>query len=154
MPTTRRTSNHGTKATRSKPDHGPAQSKLAFHGPQGGARVTKAGAGAGSKKDVTKAKSKSDVTAKAVAASEAVQDANELPKEISPPAEDEAAVQGAARELTDVEKEAWSVGSRQIAEYWREKERGRLAPRVHQEGLGLHEKILREWDTNGRFGVS
>ena len=28
-----------------------------------------------------------------------------------------------------------------------------MAPRVHQQALGLHEKVLREWDTSGQYGV-
>ncbi|KAF2228075.1 DNA polymerase delta, subunit 4-domain-containing protein [Elsinoe ampelina] len=39
-----------------------------------------------------------------------------------------------------------------IKSYWREKEAARLAPRVHQEGLSLAEKILREWDMSGQYG--
>jgi len=28
-----------------------------------------------------------------------------------------------------------------------------MAPRVHQQALGLHEKVLREWDTSSQYGV-
>ena len=50
----------------------------------------------------------------------------------------------AARKVTD----------KQIKAYWTAKEQARLAPRVHQGSLSLHEKCLREWDMQTRFGVS
>lgn len=49
-----------------------------------------------------------------------------------------------ARKITDT----------QIKRYWREKENERLAPRVHQEDLTVYEKLLREWDMSGQYGVS
>jgi DNA polymerase delta subunit 4 len=39
-----------------------------------------------------------------------------------------------------------------LKRYWRAKESERKAPRVHQEDLPLHEKILREWDMSGQYG--
>ncbi|KAK4986935.1 hypothetical protein LTR50_004978 [Elasticomyces elasticus] len=51
-----------------------------------------------------------------------------------------------------VEAQARSVSEAQIKKYWREKEQERKAPRVHQEGLGVAEKVLREWDVSGQFG--
>ncbi|GAM90173.1 hypothetical protein ANO11243_082130 [Dothideomycetidae sp. 11243] len=47
---------------------------------------------------------------------------------------------------------ARKVSAAKIKAYWREKERLRLAPRVHQQDLSLGEKILREWDMSGQFG--
>lgn len=49
-----------------------------------------------------------------------------------------------ARRITDV----------QIKKYWRGKEADRIAPRVHQQGLDVAEKILREFDMSGQYGVS
>lgn len=49
-----------------------------------------------------------------------------------------------ARKMTDV----------QIKRYWRQKEQERLAPRVHQQDLTTYEKVLREWDMSGQYGVS
>ncbi|KAF2217282.1 hypothetical protein CERZMDRAFT_32368 [Cercospora zeae-maydis SCOH1-5] len=40
----------------------------------------------------------------------------------------------------------------QITRYWRAKEQERKAPRVHQEDLSLHEKVLREWDMQSHYG--
>ncbi|TKA37747.1 hypothetical protein B0A54_09749 [Friedmanniomyces endolithicus] len=56
--------------------------------------------------------------------------------------------------LADEEAQARSVTETQIKQYWRQKEAMRLAPRVHQEGMTVYEKVLREWDMSGQFGVS
>ncbi|EXJ78542.1 hypothetical protein A1O1_08943 [Capronia coronata CBS 617.96] len=52
-----------------------------------------------------------------------------------------------AREL-----EAEKVTDSQIKKYWRAEEDSRLAPRVHQETLSLHEKILRHFDLSSQYG--
>jgi len=54
--------------------------------------------------------------------------------------------------VDDEEARARKVKDGQINEYWRRKERERKAPRVHQEGLSVHEKVLREWDMSGQYG--
>lgn len=54
----------------------------------------------------------------------------------------------------DEEAQARKITDAQIKKYWRAKEQERLAPRVHQEELGLYEKVLREWDMSGQYGVS
>lgn len=54
----------------------------------------------------------------------------------------------------DEEAEARKISQAQINKYWRAKELERKAPRVHQQDLGVHEKILREWDMSGQYGVS
>ncbi|KAK0259715.1 hypothetical protein LTS09_005557 [Friedmanniomyces endolithicus] len=56
--------------------------------------------------------------------------------------------------LADEETRARSLTETQIKLYWRQKEALRLAPRVHQEGMTVYEKVLREWDMSGQFGVS
>ncbi|KAL9102047.1 MAG: hypothetical protein Q9163_002755 [Psora crenata] len=58
------------------------------------------------------------------------------------------------KEVKRDEKEvaALKVSEAQIKKYWKEKEDARIAPRVHQEGLGVHEKILRHFDLNTQFG--
>lgn len=52
------------------------------------------------------------------------------------------------------EAEARNMTETQIKRYWRAKEQERKAPRVHQEDLSVHEKVLREWDMSGQYGVS
>ncbi|KAK0968064.1 hypothetical protein LTS01_016871, partial [Friedmanniomyces endolithicus] len=56
--------------------------------------------------------------------------------------------------LADEEALARSVTESQIKLYWRQKESPRLAPRVHQEGMTVYEKVLREWGMSGQFGGS
>ncbi|EGP84458.1 uncharacterized protein MYCGRDRAFT_47547 [Zymoseptoria tritici IPO323] len=53
---------------------------------------------------------------------------------------------------TEDESEARKVSATQINKYWRAKEAERKAPRVHQQDLSTHEKILREWDMSGNYG--
>ncbi|KAF2772754.1 hypothetical protein EJ03DRAFT_371674 [Teratosphaeria nubilosa] len=52
----------------------------------------------------------------------------------------------------DEEQQARKIPETQIKRYWRQKESERLAPRVHQEDLSVHEKVLREWDMSGQYG--
>jgi DNA polymerase delta subunit 4 len=42
----------------------------------------------------------------------------------------------------------------QIKKFWRDQESLRLVPRVHQEDLDVHERVLRLWDVSGQYGVS
>ncbi|OAP62696.1 hypothetical protein AYL99_01923 [Fonsecaea erecta] len=48
----------------------------------------------------------------------------------------------AAEKITDV----------QLRKYWQAEEDSRLAPRVHQSDLSLHEKILRHFDLSSQYG--
>lgn len=65
--------------------------------------------------------------------------------------------QGAA-ETKDVKSEAEEKGSKvsdaQVKRYWTSKEDERIAPRVHQRGLSVNEKILRHFDLSSQYGVS
>lgn len=56
--------------------------------------------------------------------------------------------------VADEEDQARKVTDTQIKQYWRKKEQERLAPRVHQDDLTVYEKVLREWDMSGQYGVS
>ncbi len=56
--------------------------------------------------------------------------------------------------VADEEERARKITDVQIKKYWRQKEQERLAPRVHQEDLTVYEKVLREWDMSGQYGVS
>lgn len=56
--------------------------------------------------------------------------------------------------VADEEEQARKITDTQIKQYWRKKEQERLAPRVHQEDLTVYEKVLREWDMSGQYGVS
>ena len=48
---------------------------------------------------------------------------------------------------------ATKVSDAQIKKYWKRKENDRIAARVHQRGLSMHEKVLREFDLSSQFGV-
>lgn len=129
-----------------------AQSTIAFHGRSN--KVTKPGAPASnkSKKDPalleldTKDPETVDLTA------EAEPDLKE-PTTADLSIIEQAEAEAETPKTTD-ETEAGKVKDAQIKRYWRSKEDARKAPRVHQEGLSLDEKVCREFDTDGRYGVS
>ncbi|KAL8707637.1 MAG: hypothetical protein Q9220_007375 [cf. Caloplaca sp. 1 TL-2023] len=50
------------------------------------------------------------------------------------------------------EEKAGKVSEAAVKRYWREKEMERKAPRVHQQTLSLHEKILRHFDLSSQYG--
>ncbi|KAI6837990.1 hypothetical protein KC340_g11966 [Hortaea werneckii] len=54
--------------------------------------------------------------------------------------------------VSDEEQQARKISDTQIKRYWRAKEQERLAPRLHQEDMSVHERILREWDMSGQYG--
>jgi len=54
--------------------------------------------------------------------------------------------------VDDEEARARKITDGQIKAYWRKKEQERKTPRVHQEGLTIGEKILREFDMTGQYG--
>lgn len=49
--------------------------------------------------------------------------------------------------------QASKITDAQIRRYWTAREGERRAARVHQEGLGVEEKVLRLWDMSSQFGV-
>jgi len=52
----------------------------------------------------------------------------------------------------DRELAAEKVTDPQLKKYWQKEENARLAPRVHQQSLPLHEKILRHFDLSSQYG--
>ncbi|OJD36514.1 dna polymerase delta subunit 4 [Diplodia corticola] len=129
------------------------QATLAFHGTSN--RVTKP-RGSPTGKAKTTNKSKQDPSL-----SESITETN-LKAEADPdptePTTSELAIaqqsqkEAAKAEVPSEEKEASRITEAQIKKYWKEKERVRKAPRVHQQDVSLHEKVLREFDTSGRYG--
>ncbi|RDW75077.1 hypothetical protein BP6252_06219 [Coleophoma cylindrospora] len=53
---------------------------------------------------------------------------------------------------TEAEERADKVSDAQIRKYWRAHEMERKAPRVHQQDLGVEEKILRLFDMSSQYG--
>merc|ERR1712187_192233 len=50
------------------------------------------------------------------------------------------------------DKKALKVSEKDLVRCWKSEEEGRRAPRVHQEDLSLHEKILRHFDLSSQYG--
>lgn len=81
------------------------------------------------------------------------------PAEPSKPHTAELVVRGQAKVETkeqpcgEEDKKALKVSEGDLVRYWKGEEEGRRAPRVHQEELGLHEKILRHFDLSSQYGV-
>ncbi len=55
---------------------------------------------------------------------------------------------------SEAEERGGRVSDAQVKRYWKGKEDERIAPRVHQRGLSVHEKILRHFDLSSQYGVS
>jgi DNA polymerase delta subunit 4 len=141
MPPKRKVSGPATKSQ---------QSTLAFHGASN--KVTKAGARVqNAKQNVL-----SDVATKKEAKPEVIELVDE------PTTEEAAIIDQTKEEVLEAqqahsapeEDEARRISDAAIKKYWAAKEAQRTAPRVHQEELSLHEKILREFDVSGHYGVS
>lgn len=79
---------------------------------------------------------------------EVVENGEEQPKEIAPPAPQEPA----AAERTEAQARAEKISDAQIKRYWKGVEDARMARRVHQEELGLPEKVLRYFDVSSQYG--
>ncbi|MCJ1246508.1 hypothetical protein MMC30_003716 [Trapelia coarctata] len=58
------------------------------------------------------------------------------------------------QESSEAEERARGISDAQVKRYWKGKEEGRKAPRVHQQGLSLEDKILREFDLSYHYGPS
>ncbi len=55
---------------------------------------------------------------------------------------------------SEAEERGSRVSDAQVKRYWKSKEDERIAPRVHQRGLSVNEKILRHFDLSSQYGVS
>ncbi|KAI9679490.1 MAG: hypothetical protein M1817_005512 [Caeruleum heppii] len=53
---------------------------------------------------------------------------------------------------TSQEEAAEAMTNDQLARYWHAREAERKAPRVHQEGLSVSDKILRHFDLSSQYG--
>ncbi|KAF2396667.1 hypothetical protein EJ06DRAFT_483324 [Trichodelitschia bisporula] len=149
----KRQSNRLAGATRSATPKGnvkpkATQSTLAFHGAGG---IRKPGA-AEPGKDV-KDKNAEELS---VEVAEPEKEVTEPEEEVATPVELEVESPAVAPEadptLPPEEAAARAVTDAQIKEFWEGKEKERRAPRVHQEGLSVEEKLCRQWDTDARYG--
>lgn len=58
----------------------------------------------------------------------------------------------AVPERPEAEIKAEKITEAQIKKYWKAIEQQRIAPRVHQQDLGLNEKVLRYFDVSSQYG--
>lgn len=128
------------------------QSTLAFHGLSN--KVTKAGAKVhGVKKNLDAEPKTKDIKPETVVL-EDVEDAEPTTAETASIDPTEQEIKAPEAESTPEEDQARRVTDAAIKKYWAAKEKERVAPRVHQGDLSLHEKILREFDMSAHYGVS
>ncbi|KAJ6789106.1 hypothetical protein PWT90_00408 [Aphanocladium album] len=66
--------------------------------------------------------------------------------------EEEAVEEEVVPEKTEAELKAEKMSEEQIGKYWKAIESERIAPRVHQEGVSVHEKVLRYFDVSSQYG--
>ncbi|KAJ4398593.1 hypothetical protein N0V91_010102 [Didymella pomorum] len=126
------------------------QSTLAFHG--GANKVTKPGARAQDAKKNALSKSAPKAIKLEVIDLKTVEETkpttveadiiDQVEKEVAAQKVETAPEDEAAKRITDAA----------IKKYWTAKEKQRLAPRVHQNDISLHEKILREFDMSAQYG--
>ncbi|RHZ45651.1 putative DNA polymerase delta subunit 4 [Aspergillus thermomutatus] len=146
MPTTRRRGGN-TAASRS------GQSTLSFGGKS---RVTKPSATSARSQ---KTKDLEPISA-SVTSTEEVSEPEQVPvapSEPSKPHVAELAVRQQAREeirqpLSEEDQKAIKITEQELQRYWKKEEEKRRGPRVHQEDLSLHEKILRHFDLSSQYG--
>lgn len=123
------------------------QSTLAFHGTSN--KVSKAGARAqNAKQNLIEKSVTKDVKPEVVDVS--------TPEEVEPSTVGAPIVETAvvAQAISTPEEDAArKISDAHIRKYWTAKEKTRKAPRVHQKELGLYEKVLREFDMSGQYGV-
>ena len=127
------------------------QGTIAFHGRSN--KITKPSAIAPSKKTP-----KDSLHGEAVIATDAKDESPAVPDTDAPTAAEVAVIKQAQAEATAAvtaeEEEANNISDARIKKYWQQKEQERKAPPVHQEDVPLFERVCREWDTDGRYGVS
>ncbi|CBX93847.1 hypothetical protein IAQ61_003727 [Plenodomus lingam] len=139
MPPKRRSSGPAAKSS---------QSTLAFHGASN--KVTKSGARPqGAKKGLL-----SDTKPKTPTQPEVTNIENDEPSttEVAILEQAEQEVKAQEVESTPEEEAARRMTDASIKKYWAAKEKQRKAPRVHQQELTVHEKILREFDMSAHYG--
>ncbi|KAJ4155200.1 hypothetical protein LMH87_000456 [Akanthomyces muscarius] len=144
MPTTRRS----TGGARARPGPNKGQSTISFSN-----RVTKAVPKDVKNSIVVPSRQKVDAPAEKELEVEDViaePEADEQPEEDED--EEEAVEEIVVPEKTEVELKAGKMSDAQIGKFWKSIESERIAPRVHQEGLSLNEKVLRYFDVSSQYG--
>ncbi|KAI9828090.1 MAG: hypothetical protein M1832_003617 [Thelocarpon impressellum] len=140
-------------ATRRK-SHGPAtsggQSTLSFGSR---AKVTKPSSAATSKAKHIEAAQLPDVTVEDLRAKTTSPEPDRLgPTKAEVVAQKQVQAEQEKTAHTPEIEEAEGISESRLKAYWRAREAERKAGRVHQEGLGVHEKILRHFDLSSQYG--
>ncbi|KAF3043978.1 hypothetical protein E8E12_003637 [Didymella heteroderae] len=126
------------------------QSTLAFHG--GANKVTKPGARAqDAKKTVFSEKALKAIKPELIEV-ETFKEAKPTTVEADIIDQVEKEVAAQKVETAPEDEAARRISDAAIKKYWIAKEKQRLAPRVHQNDISLHEKILREFDMSAQYG--
>ncbi|OSS45008.1 hypothetical protein B5807_09361 [Epicoccum nigrum] len=141
MPPKRRVSGPATKSQ---------QSTLAFHG--GANKVTKPGTRAQDAKKNLQSKGATKATKLEVIDLEAVEQAKPTTVEADIIDQVEKEVAALETERNPDDEAARRITDAAIKKYWTAKEKQRTAPRIHQDDLSLHEKVLREFDMSSHYG--
>lgn len=142
MPATRRSTRGAAAAA--KDSTSKQQSTLSFNHRVTKGNATKAGKDA---KLTSPAPAKAELPAREEV--KVVELEEQQPEEVAPPAQQEPAA-----EKTEAQARAEEISDAQIKRYWKGVEDARTARRVHQEELGLPEKVLRYFDVSSQYGVS
>ncbi|EMD69822.1 hypothetical protein GGP41_000008 [Bipolaris sorokiniana] len=122
------------------------QSTLAFHGSTN--KVTKSGIKPQAAKKSNVEKKLKDATPELLE----TWGAELTTTEVAIIEQTEQEVEGQRVESTPEEEQARRISGAVIKRYWAEKEKQRRAARVHQEGLSVHDKVLREFDMSAHYG--
>ena len=141
MPTTRK----AASSTRSRTGPTKGQSTLSFH-----SKVTKNVATDAKKAALSPSVAKVELPAKEDV--EEIVQPDEVEEEEQPEEEQEAVTQ--VPDKSEAELKAEKITEPQIEKYWKAIEKERTAPRVHQQDVSTHEKILRYFDVSSQYGVS
>ncbi|ROV91952.1 hypothetical protein VSDG_07609 [Cytospora chrysosperma] len=137
-----RPTRRSTRGAAAKDSLSKQQSTLSFNH-----RVTKGNATKTGKDTKLSAPAPAKVELPAREEVEVVKLEEEQPEEIAPPAPQEPSA-----EKTEAQVRAEKISDVQIKRYWKGVEDARLARRVHQEELGLPEKVLRYFDVSSQYG--
>jgi DNA polymerase delta subunit 4 len=141
MPPKRRASGPATKSS---------QSTLAFHGASNKVTKPNTRTPSGKKKVLSEVAKKIEAKPEII---ELIDEPTTAEAALIDQTKDEV-VEVQRAQSTPEEDDARRISDAAIKQYWASKEKLRTAPRVHQQDLSLHEKILREFDMSAQYGVS
>lgn len=148
MPATRRKSGAPTGAS----SQSSQQSTLSFNNKP--SRITKANTVVPSKKSKLSEPASNAITSISTPEPEEVIETSDVIIQPSPakPSTPKRKTKRKSDALDPVREKAAKVSDAQIRKYWKAEEDARLAPRVHQQSVPLHEKILRHFDLSSQYG--